>query len=91
MVLSSPSDVTYASSECFREGFVYVLFCFVLNEGTSNAVGNIKKAKELRSLPCFRRFRNLNSNLNTCVADVCPLHKQKKKANEPRQRNGKIG
>ena len=77
LCLEIVADVTFAYSECFREGFVYVLFCFVLKRRNLQRCGKYQTKQRGFDL-CFGRCRNLNSNLNTCVTDGCPFHKQKK-------------
>ena len=76
-LLTRPVDV-------FVKDLFMLYFVSFLNEGTSNAVQNnvsfnISISKKQRSFDrCHVTLRNLNSSLNTCVADRCPLYKQKR-------------
>ena len=72
IVPCSSANITGALRECFRGGYVYVLFHFVSKQTkTSNAaVSDILtlifwlQAREFRLLVCFNTFRNFNRSLN---------------------------
>lgn len=75
MVPSSPADGT-------RGGFVTFRFVSFENERNLQRCGNvffnILISKKQSSFDPCHAFRKLNSTLNTCVAEGCALHEQKR-------------